>query len=504
MSLAAAVEAFENSAKLESSLVWVAATKSWKIGQTAGPTNNRAATARALVTAIRAATPYEIASLLPSLEEALRPPLLDGRPTSASCFAACAEATSALAAKLSLPAVPPRVYSLLFLLIDQAGCAGGAASEIGASAHAAVAAILPYATLHDGALPALVSALGLPSVPSAGRRRLAELLVLALLTCDDVTESLRGRRAKDLALCLCRLLHDGHATTRRSARHALLILMEYYPRAASEPFGRLPLRTQRQLTAVAKQRAAALGPPLLPPPPPPPPHPQAALIQAAGRGSIARRRAARASAFLKELSIGDRLRVVPGGHLGVVRFRGHCGFAPGLWLGIELDQPVGRHDGAYKGERFFECQQRRGVFVRPGSTTPLTHTLATAALPKGRPPPGSPTREEPSPLPRTPQQASSTAPATPRAPLEVASPPPPRTPLPTMLESHRRAINSMKELCDGQLAVLRTHELAAKVKGEGQRKAYLDQMNLLCMQQRMIAMQLFDVVNEQQGAADVE
>ena len=73
-----------------------------------------------------------------------------------------------------------------------------------------------------------------------------------------------------------------------------------------------------------------------------------------------------------------------------------------------------------------------------------------------------------------------------------------------MLESHRRAINSMKELCDGQLAVLRTHELAAKVKGEGQRKAYLDQMNLLCMQQRMIAMQLFDVVNEQQGAVDVE
>ena len=29
-------------------------------------------------------------------------------------------------------------------------------------------------------------------------------------------------------------------------------------------------------------------------------------------------------------------------------------------------------------------------------------------------------------------------------------------------------------------------------------------MNLLCMQQRMIAMQLFDVVNEQQGAVDVE
>ena len=52
--------------------------------------------------------------------------------------------------------------------------------------------------------------------------------------------------------------------------------------------------------------------------------------------------------------------------------------------------------------------------------------------------------------------------------------------------------------------MLRTHELAAKVKGEGQRKAYLDQMNLLCMQQRMIAMQLFDVVNEQQGAVDVE
>ena len=40
---------------------------------------------------------------LPSLDEALRPPLLDGRPTSASCFAACAEATLPRRQALSLP-----------------------------------------------------------------------------------------------------------------------------------------------------------------------------------------------------------------------------------------------------------------------------------------------------------------------------------------------------------------------------------------------------------------
>ena len=38
----------------------------------------------------------------------------------------------------------------------------------------------------------------------------------------------------------------------------------------------------------------------------------------------------------------------------------------GPWIGIELDEPVGKNDGAVGGERYFTCGRNRGVFVRAG------------------------------------------------------------------------------------------------------------------------------------------
>ena len=35
------------------------------------------------------------------------------------------------------------------------------------------------------------------------------------------------------------------------------------------------------------------------------------------------------------------------------------------WIGITLDEPVGRNDGRVpSGERYFQCGRNRGVFVR--------------------------------------------------------------------------------------------------------------------------------------------
>lgn len=50
------------------------------------------------------------------------------------------------------------------------------------------------------------------------------------------------------------------------------------------------------------------------------------------------------------LKIGDRV-VVSGSKHGVVRYVGDTGFAKGKWAGVELDEPLGKNDGAVAGTR---------------------------------------------------------------------------------------------------------------------------------------------------------
>lgn len=49
---------------------------------------------------------------------------------------------------------------------------------------------------------------------------------------------------------------------------------------------------------------------------------------------------------------------------GFVRYIGPTKFAPGTWVGVELEQAFGKNDGSYKGVRYFKCAENRGVFVR--------------------------------------------------------------------------------------------------------------------------------------------
>lgn len=85
------------------------------------------------------------------------------------------------------------------------------------------------------------------------------------------------------------------------------------------------------------------------------------------------RREIKAGKTEDKFKIGDRV-VVSGTKHGVVRYLGETGFAKGDWAGIELDEPLGKNDGAVAGRRYFQCEPTFGLFA------PL-HKIVRSSLP---------------------------------------------------------------------------------------------------------------------------
>ncbi|KAE8538059.1 hypothetical protein D1P53_006126 [Cryptococcus gattii VGV] len=55
---------------------------------------------------------------------------------------------------------------------------------------------------------------------------------------------------------------------------------------------------------------------------------------------------------------------------GTVRFAGEANIGKGgAWVGIELDEPLGKGDGEVEGTRYFSCLPKHAVFVRPAKVT---------------------------------------------------------------------------------------------------------------------------------------
>uniref|UniRef100_A0AAR2K296 Kinesin family member 13A n=1 Tax=Pygocentrus nattereri TaxID=42514 RepID=A0AAR2K296_PYGNA len=50
---------------------------------------------------------------------------------------------------------------------------------------------------------------------------------------------------------------------------------------------------------------------------------------------------------------------------GTVHYVGGVEFAQGIWVGVELDRAVGKHNGTVQGRVYFRCASGHGVFVRP-------------------------------------------------------------------------------------------------------------------------------------------
>lgn len=70
-------------------------------------------------------------------------------------------------------------------------------------------------------------------------------------------------------------------------------------------------------------------------------------------------------AELAAYEVGDRLEVQTpkGPQKGTVKYVGNPHFTKRARLGLELDLPMGKHDGHSKGQRYFKCASKHGVFV---------------------------------------------------------------------------------------------------------------------------------------------
>ena len=65
------------------------------------------------------------------------------------------------------------------------------------------------------------------------------------------------------------------------------------------------------------------------------------------------------------MCVGDRVTVGSKGQ-GTIRYVGMIENLPlGFWIGIELDEQEGKHDGEVKGTRIFQCEPGHGLCVRP-------------------------------------------------------------------------------------------------------------------------------------------
>lgn len=96
------------------------------------------------------------------------------------------------------------------------------------------------------------------------------------------------------------------------------------------------------------------------------------------------------------LAVGQAIELNDGRH-AVIRFLGATAFAPGEWVGVELDDPSGKNDGSIKGDRYFDCETNHGMFLRPtgvgqileqpkSQPKPAARTVSTGpAAAKGRP-----------------------------------------------------------------------------------------------------------------------
>ncbi|XP_023229484.1 CAP-Gly domain-containing linker protein 4-like [Centruroides sculpturatus] len=62
------------------------------------------------------------------------------------------------------------------------------------------------------------------------------------------------------------------------------------------------------------------------------------------------------------LKLGDKV-IVGGAKVGILRYCGTTKFAPGIWAGVELEEPLGKNNGTIEEVTYFRCSPCHGIFA---------------------------------------------------------------------------------------------------------------------------------------------
>ncbi|CAG8607167.1 6265_t:CDS:2 [Dentiscutata erythropus] len=69
-----------------------------------------------------------------------------------------------------------------------------------------------------------------------------------------------------------------------------------------------------------------------------------------------------------DISVGRRIILPTKNNApGCIQFLGETDFAKGIWVGVELDNPVGKNNGVVASRKYFTAEPDHGIFVRPDS-----------------------------------------------------------------------------------------------------------------------------------------
>jgi len=83
---------------------------------------------------------------------------------------------------------------------------------------------------------------------------------------------------------------------------------------------------------------------------------------------------------MAEFSVGQVIQLGDG-RLATIRYIGEAHFQHGEWIGVELDDESGKNDGSVQGQRYFDCEPGRGMFVRPAAVAYVEPAIPAPAPP---------------------------------------------------------------------------------------------------------------------------